>query len=490
MTRNLLKDSHTLYQWVSSDAKANVDMTTPGIAFNKNSAYTNAYFWVGNDTQPVYHKMACKLNDVVQLYDTLTLSFDVKITGDSSKISARFDVRYSNSEGKVVTDWIDEGTTNMGKSLAGMTDWTRVSLPVKTTKTGKNGTGALFCVFFDAGCTAGTTVEWRNMKLEVGDTGSDWTPAPEEVLFESLTLADLEQGAISNGMTGYSYEAAKFNDDTWGPLRVRSKELIPLLGRTAFTVYIPDGFELAPVYFGADGKMLDNGTLTVGSGLTTYIVLSGAEYVALCFFKPDNSAITPTDVTNVTGGWYSLMAIKARQSIQLEDFSGELSDLDDKTIANATALEQRLSTQILQTQEQIQQTVTEQYYTKDQTQELVQQLSTAFTQTSEGWQMDFQKILATVNANKEESDSEFQEWSKYIRFVDGNIILGQVQNPIILTIKNDRISFSQSGQEVAYLSNSELVITDARVTHSLTIGDFAWVPRANGSLDLKKVSTT
>ena len=183
------------------------------------------------------------------------------------------------------------------------------------------------------------------------------------------------------------------------------------------------------------------------------------------------------------------MATLARASVQLEDFSGELKDLEDKTILNATALEQRLSSQILQSQEQIQQTVTEQYFTKDETNKLIQQVSTAFTQTAEGWQMDFNKIVSIVNANRAATDSEFQEWSKYIRFVDGNIILGQVQNPVILTIKNDRISFSQSGQEVAYLSNAELVITDARVTHSLIIGKFGLVPRANGSMDLKKVSS-
>ncbi len=61
------------------------------------------------------------------------------------------------------------------------------------------------------------------------------------------------------------------------------------------------------------------------------------------------------------------------QYFQLEDFSGELKDREDKTILNATALEQRLSSQILQTQEQIQQTVTEQYFTKDETNKLIQQ---------------------------------------------------------------------------------------------------------------------
>lgn len=196
----------------------------------------------------------------------------------------------------------------------------------------------------------------------------------------------------------------------------------------------------------------------------------------------------------VDGSYYEFRKMKLEKGTKAtdwtpapEDVDSAISDLEDKTILNATALEQRLSSQILQTQEQIQQSVSEQYFTKDETNTLISQVSTAFTQTAEGWQMDFNKIVSIVNANQAATDSEFQEWSKYIRFVDGNIILGAVANPVVLTIKNDRISFSQSGQEVAYLSNAELVITDARVTHSLIIGKFGFIPRANGSLDFKKV---
>ena len=352
---------------------------------------------------------------------------------------------------------------------------------------------ALFRVGLDSNLTSGTlpgnTQETiTEVMLVHGDKPAVWQPAPEDVLFQKLEESDVEPGAISTGNTvvaGQTLENMKSNDSSWLTIRVRTKNIIPLLGNTAFYVNFPTNLVCFPIYFDAS----DLSVAAPCDAHTTkdvFIAPQGAVGVELVFKKSDNSEITPADVTNVTGGGID-MATLARASVQLEDFSGELKDLEDKTILNATALEQRLSSQILQTQEQIQQSVSEQYFTKDETNTLISQVSTAFTQTAEGWQMDFNKIVSIVNANQAATDSEFQEWSKYIRFVDGNIILGAVANPVVLTIKNDRISFAQSGQEVAYLSNAELVITDARITHGLIIGKFGFIPRANGSLDFKKV---
>ena len=56
-----------------------------------------------------------------------------------------------------------------------------------------------------------------------------------------------------------------------------------------------------------------------------------------------------------------------------------------------------------------------------------------------------------------------------------------------MQIANDRISFLQDGAEVAYISNRKLYITDSHFLHSLQIGSFAFIPRANGNLSFKKV---
>lgn len=579
----------------------------------------------------------------------LTLSLDVKVSGRTAgRVSASYDLRQMGPNSQKDVAVVD---------ITDHTEWTRTSVPVKVDLVKNEAQiGSLF-VIYCRDCNQGTTVEWRNMKLEVGDTGSEWTPAPEEVTTIGFSPDDFENATVNEGVAaGSSWEQLYYSQTT----RIRTKQLVPLSGH--FGMFVHPDYCACLCEFGPNGYLGQSaGFMNWSNGWVYRKLNSQTTHVGICFRKADGSAITPTEVTNVTGGGYSLMAIKARASVEIEnpsiggrnlligsetipanigrwyagyallsgtdsghnyfqitipagatstgirgsydskychtedvlvpgeiytysfwawsdkavgfrassvghmrcinknapsnlhlesyvqvkpssipantwtfcsitftvsniaymlpylwylpadstfrfsnpkvekgtkatdwtpapeDVDSAISDLEDKTILNATALEQRLSSQILQTQEQIQQTVTEQYFTKDETNKLIQQVSTAFTQTAEGWQMDFNKLVSIVNANQATTDSEFQEWSKYIRFVDGNIILGAVANPVVLTIKNDRISFSQSGQEVAYLSNAELVVTDARITHGLIIGKFRFIPRANGSLDFKKV---
>ena len=145
--------------------------------------------------------------------------------------------------------------------------------------------------------------------------------------------------------------------------------------------------------------------------------------------------------------------------------------------------EQTMTSLIEQTETRIKTEVSEQYVTGDQVTKMV---STSMEQTAEGWEYTFNSLQATVDANDAEAREQFNTISSYIRFVDGNIILGKEGNEITLTIQNNRISFLDGGAEVAYISDKKLVITDAHFLHSLQLGSFAWVPRENGNLSLIK----
>ena len=103
---------------------------------------------------------------------------------------------------------------------------------------------------------------------------------------------------------------------------------------------------------------------------------------------------------------------------------------------------------------------------------------------------DFIKLgqaLKAANLVFNGADAKFEEIQKYIRFVDGNIVLGEEGNTLTLRIENDRISFLDSGLEVAYLSNSKLYVTDGEFLNSLQLGNFAFIPRENGNLSFKKL---
>lgn len=148
-------------------------------------------------------------------------------------------------------------------------------------------------------------------------------------------------------------------------------------------------------------------------------------------------------------------------------------------------VEQNLLASMQVTAENIQSSVAENYYLKDETDSLVSSVSTTIEQTKDSFEIQFNQFSQDIAAVAAGTDAEFDEIRKYIRFVDGMILLGEVGNELELQISNDRISFLQDGAEVAYFSNRKLYITDTQVLHSLQIGNFAYMPRTNGNLSFK-----
>lgn len=153
-------------------------------------------------------------------------------------------------------------------------------------------------------------------------------------------------------------------------------------------------------------------------------------------------------------------------------------------IANA---EKQMQSEIQKTSESIRTEVSEDYYKKDQTDDLLGTISTALEQTKDSFTMQFNSFQADLENVNADNSAKFQELYQYIRFKGGSIELGETGNTITLTIENDRISFKQAGQEIAYMSNNQLYITDANIVTSLRVGNFIFSPRPNGSLDFKKV---
>lgn len=167
---------------------------------------------------------------------------------------------------------------------------------------------------------------------------------------------------------------------------------------------------------------------------------------------------------------------KAQQSIK-----------QDYTLNTSQAVEQAtqaLSSLIQQTADSIQMMVSETYATKEG---LESEISTRLTQLSDSFMFEFERIQASIDSNDVEAREQLEILRKYIRFEDGNIILGESGNELVLHIENDRISFLDSGAEVAYFSDKQLTVLDGHFLNSLRIGAFAFLPRENGNLSLVKV---
>lgn len=150
-------------------------------------------------------------------------------------------------------------------------------------------------------------------------------------------------------------------------------------------------------------------------------------------------------------------------------------------------LEQNLLASLQVTADNIQSIVAENYTLKDDADALISSISTEIEQTKNSFEIQFVQFSQDIAAVTAGTDAEFEEIRKYIRFEDGKILLGEVGNELELQISNERISFLQDGADVAYFTERKFFIADGQFTHSLQLGNFAYMPRANGNLSFKKV---
>lgn len=169
--------------------------------------------------------------------------------------------------------------------------------------------------------------------------------------------------------------------------------------------------------------------------------------------------------------------------------TGVWEAINDTSSLNTTIyeLEQHVYTEIANTEESIISTVAEQYYLKTDAEKLASEMSTQITQTAEDMIIQFNKFNADLEGLANNTDTEFEQIRKYIRFVDGKILLGESGNQLELEISNNRISFMQNKAEVAYFSDNKLYVVDGEFTNSLRLGNFAYLPRSNGNLSFKKI---
>lgn len=115
------------------------------------------------------------------------------------------------------------------------------------------------------------------------------------------------------------------------------------------------------------------------------------------------------------------------------------------------------------------------------------QLSTQLKQTKDEFLFQFNNYKQLLDKTGKVMEQRFNDFSRYIRFKNGNIELGDVNSPFKTLLTHEKISFFKNDLELAYMSNDKLYIKDVYIINSIRIGNFEIVPRQNGNLSLRKV---
>jgi hypothetical protein len=146
-----------------------------------------------------------------------------------------------------------------------------------------------------------------------------------------------------------------------------------------------------------------------------------------------------------------------------------------------------LRTLIQQTSDEIKLEVSRTYTTNDQ---LTAAVSSSMTQLEDQFLFEFNSLRSIMNSNDASTRGQFEEIHNYIRFENGNIILGGSDNNITLTIENDLIVFKRNGQRFGWWDGVDFHTGNivVEVNERAQFGNFAFVPRSNGSLSFLKVN--
>ena len=214
-----------------------------------------------------------------------------------------------------------------------------------------------------------------------------------------------------------------------------------------------------------------------GNGFTTYVMKvsvtpSGTNIESTGDKSYEsNAAVASEKFSNITGKLLEIKKSINGLEIKNEDLSGKIGSLE-------------LTTDEFKTY------VGETFVTEDEFGSYQDTVSTQFLQTKDAFEMKFESTSEAISDVDKDLQEKYNERISYIRFEDGNIVLGKSGSEILLIQKNDRISFVRnvdSLPEVAWFSDDILHVTEGEFTVQLGIGKFGFKPGANGNLSFKKV---
>ena len=428
--------------------------------------------------------------DVLTLYNAQVEDFKQFALGDITVTDANNYIRIESTKAEQVADTIDKLVERCGGYV------------VFTTNTeGKRTVNWLA----DLGYRSNQTIEFGSNLTDFAR--SDASPDLATVIIPYGAVIESEEEEESGGINGPRVTIESVND---GLDFIQDYEAVALRGVIAKPVYWDDVSEPSNLLAKAQAYLAKSRNIITGLTLTA-VDLSELDKRIDTFQVGDLIRVTskPHGVDEdflLTERTVDLLDPK-QGSVTLGKENASLTGMDvagDRTSANelqktehsiraayqtnfAAAIEetqQSFSTLLQQTSDMLKLEVSESYATNGELEALIE---TTMTQLSDSFNFLFTELEQTVNANDADARAQFTEISKYIRFENGDIVLGESGNSIILRIENDRIAFLDEGAEVAYFSNKHLVVLDGSFLHSLQIGKFGLIPRGNGNLSLVKV---
>lgn len=303
----------------------------------------------------------------------------------------------------------------------------------------------------------------------------------EEETEKRLTIESVNDGVLyvedetAVGLYGHIYRTVVF-DDVTEPENLKTKGLAYL----AENNMLMESNTIASLDLSLLGLDIDEFRLYDKYPCRNELV---GLYATLEIIKKTTDVVTPYSSTFEMGASAVSMADSILDiSAAYKDVSSEIKTAIETAINNNnnavyTIINKTVESSLQQSEDSIVAKVSEQTISKSDYDTFTETVRNILQMDADGTTMIFQTINNTIREVGNTSESHYAEILKYIRFEDGDIILGERSNPLTLKIENDQIAFYQNGVKVAYFTDNKLYVTNGEFTTTFTLGKFRAAPR-------------
>lgn len=198
--------------------------------------------------------------------------------------------------------------------------------------------------------------------------------------------------------------------------------------------------------------------------------------------------------SNEIGKKWRIRNIKLEKGNKATDWTPAPEDVDEAINTERTERQSAIETKA----NEITSKVSETYVSNSAFEHYQKDLSTQFTQTKKDFTWSINESvkdaknemsgqIASVNGRVDGLKQTTDNVNNYMSFNNDGLTLGKSDSAFKTKITNQEWSIQKNGAKVTYINDQTMYITDGQFTQSLKVGAFGFMPRANGSLDFKKV---
>lgn len=194
------------------------------------------------------------------------------------------------------------------------------------------------------------------------------------------------------------------------------------------------------------------------------------------------------------GKKWRIRNIKLEEGNKATDWTPAPEDVDEAINTERTERQSAIETKA----NEITSKVSETYVSNSAFEHYQNTVSTQFTQTKNDFTWSINQSVTdaknemsgqidSVNGRVDGLKQTTDNVNSYMSFDNDGLTLGKSDSAFKTKITNEEWSIQKNGAKVTYINDQTMYITDGQFTQSLKVGAFGFVPRANGSLDFKKV---